>query len=147
MDRKKVAGRKSLPFSLRGTGGRGTFPFGSKGQVCLKRAVHSTVFSGVAGRPVSTTLNAGSLGSTGAGPAFTTSPGHIPGKASSQQRSPSTPEQLVSGSAAQCHSVQTNRHLTRSLPRLVIARIPVSSRFSRLLCLLLMLLLLLLSFS
>ncbi|XP_047599180.1 mucin-19-like isoform X3 [Lutra lutra] len=35
--------------------------------------------TGVAGRPVSTTLNAGSLGSTGAGPAFTTSPGHIPG--------------------------------------------------------------------
>ncbi|XP_044082305.1 mucin-19 [Neovison vison] len=35
--------------------------------------------TGVAGRPVSTTLNAGSLGSTGAGPAFTSSPGHTPG--------------------------------------------------------------------
>ena len=81
----------------------------------LKGEVHSTVSSGVAGRAGSTTLNAGSLGSTGVGPAFTTSPGHIPGKASSQQRSPSSPKQLVSGRAAQYNSVQTNRHLTRYL--------------------------------
>ncbi|XP_045867769.1 PE-PGRS family protein PE_PGRS33-like [Meles meles] len=60
-----------------GSAGPGTTLGDSAGTARGLQTERST--TGVAGRPVSTTVNAGSLGSPGVGPAFTTGHGPIPG--------------------------------------------------------------------